>query len=115
MKTIVKTITMACALAGVASAHAEMVVIVHPSNAATTMTADQLANIYLGKDTSLAPIDLAGSNAGRAHFYSKVLGKDEAQVKAIWARLIFTGKSQPPKEVSSSAEAVKQVAANEKG
>ena len=60
-------------------------------------------------------MDLPESAAERGKFYSKVAGKGAAQVKAIWARLVFTGKSQPPKEVSSSAEAVKQVASNDKG
>ena len=64
---------------------------------------------------AFAPFDLAESAAERDQFYTKVAGKDSAQVKAIWARLVFTGKSQPPKEAGSSADAVKQVAGNDKG
>lgn len=106
---------MASLLTGAAAANAEVVVIVNPKNPAANMTADQIASIYLGKDTSLSPVDLPESAGQRAEFYSKVAGKDSAQVKAIWARLVFTGKSQPPKEVGSSADAVKQVAGNDKG
>jgi len=100
------------AFAGPASA--EVVVIVNPKSAAAAMTAEQVADIYLGKDTSLTPLDLPSSSASRGEFYKKVAGKDEAQVKAIWARLVFTGKTQPPKEAASSAEVVKQVASGEK-
>lgn len=116
MKIRIKTVALMASLtAAVTSAHAEVVVIVNPKHPAASMTADQVANIYLGKDTSLAPVDLPESAGQRGEFYTKVAGKDSAQVKAIWARLVFTGKTQPPKEVGSSADAVKQVAGNDKG
>lgn len=105
---------VAAALAWSGFAQAEVVVIVNPKNAAAAMTATQVAEVFLGKDTSFTPFDLPTSDALRSEFYTKVVGKDEAQVKAIWARLIFTGKSQPPKELASSAEIVKRVAAGEK-
>ena len=115
MKSAIKTVVMACALACAGAAQAEMVVVVNAKHPAASMTAEQVANIYLGKDTSFAPVDLPESNAVRGEFYQKVAGKDSAQDKAILARLIFTGKTQPPKEVGSSADAVKQVASNDKG
>ena len=96
------------------AAQAELVVIVNPKHAAASMTAEQVANVYLGKDTSLNPLDLKEPAAARNQFYEKVAGKDAAQVKAIWARLVFTGKQQPPKELDSAADIVKQVAANDK-
>ncbi len=101
------------ALAGVA-AHAEIVVIVNPKHAAAEMTAEQVANVYLGKDSAFAPVDLPESGT-RNDFYTKVAGKDSSQVKAIWARLVFSGKTQPPKELGNSADAVKYVASNDKG
>ncbi|HEY4368234.1 MAG TPA: hypothetical protein VGN07_13455 [Steroidobacteraceae bacterium] len=107
-------VLLAAAVACMSVAQAEVVVIVNPKSAASTMTAEQVADIYLGKDTSLTPLDLPGSSASRGEFYKKVAGKDEAQIKAIWARLVFTGKAQPPKEAASSADVVKQVAAGEK-
>ena len=99
----------------IATAHAELVVIVNAKNSVTSMTAEQVADVYLGKDAGLTPVDLPGSASERGVFYQKVAGKDAAQTKAIWSRLVFTGKAQPPKEVASSAEAVKQVANNDKG
>ena len=44
----------------------------------------------------------------------EVTGKDAAQVKAVWTRLIFTGKATPPKEVASSADVKKAVASDPK-
>jgi ABC-type phosphate transport system substrate-binding protein len=102
------------AVASLGSARAEVVVIVNSNHPAASMTAEQIANLYLGKDASLAPLDLPEAAALRDEFYKKVAGKDGAQLKAMWARLIFTGKAQPPKQVGSSAEAVKLVAASDK-
>lgn len=109
------TMLMASTLAIASVANAEMVVVVNAKNPASSMTAAQVADVYLGKDANLAPVDLSEASAERGQFYTKVAGKDAAQVKAIWARIVFTGKSQPPKAVSGSAEAVKLVGANEKG
>jgi hypothetical protein len=115
MKAIKTSLIVASALAVTANVQAEMVVVVNAKNPAASLTTAQVADVYLGKDTSFAPVDLPESSTERGAFYSKVAGKDAAQVKAIWARLVFTGKTQPPKEVGSSAEAVKAVSSNDKG
>jgi hypothetical protein len=95
------------------TAKAELVVIVNPKSPAATMSADEVANVYLGKDRSFMPIDLPESATARADFYKKVAGKDTAQVKALWARLAFTGKGLPPKEVASASDVLKFVAGND--
>jgi ABC-type phosphate transport system substrate-binding protein len=102
------------ALAGVTTTRAEVVVIVNAKHPAAALSTEQIANVYLGKDGSFAPLDLPESAALRGEFYKKIAGKDAAQLKAMWARLIFTGKAQPPKQVGNSAEAVKQVAGNDR-
>jgi ABC-type phosphate transport system substrate-binding protein len=107
---LMKVALLVAAAAGVSAANAEVVVVVHPSNPAGSMSADQVADVFLGKSTTLAPVDLPESSAARGEFYQKVTGKDAAQVKAVWTRLIFTGKATPPKEVGSSADVKKTVA-----
>lgn len=114
MKLSIRAAVTAAVLFAGATAHAEVVVIVNPKNPAASMTAEQVANVYLGKDAAFSPADLPEASAHRGEFYTKVAGKDAAQVKAIWARLVFTGKTQPPKEFGSAAEAVKFVAGNDK-
>jgi len=91
-------------------ADAEVVVIVSAKSTATTMTSSEIASIYLGKSTAMKPVDNA--TPVRAQFYTQVAGKDAAQVKAIWSKLVFTGKATPPKEMATSAEVVKAVAAD---
>jgi ABC-type phosphate transport system substrate-binding protein len=102
-----------CSLA----ASAQVAVIVNPKSGVTNLTADQIASLYLGKTTSLPggvtqPIDLGESNPVREQFYGKAAGKNPSQVKAIWARLMFSGKASPPKELASAAEVKKLVASN---
>ncbi|HLO93975.1 MAG TPA: phosphate ABC transporter substrate-binding protein, partial [Burkholderiaceae bacterium] len=45
------------------------------------------------------------------HFYAQVAGRSEAQIKAYWSRMVFTGKGAPPQEVGDGA-AVKKLLAN---
>lgn len=95
-----------------ASAFAQSVaVIVNPKNASAP-SADQISNIFLGKSNDLVGVDLPDGSAAREAFYQKVTGKDGAQLKAYWAKLVFTGKAQPLKEFASDAEVKKFVAAN---
>lgn len=115
MKNLKLGLLLASGLAMTSIANAEVVVVVNAKHPAASMTAEQIADVYLGKDTSYAAFDLPDSAAQRNQFYAKVVGKDAAQVKAIWARLVFTGKAQPPKAVANSAEVVKLVASNDKG
>ena len=89
-------------------------VIVNPKNTGE-LTADQISKIYLGKSNALVAADLSESSPLREYFYLKVTGKDVAQLKAYWAKLIFTGKAQPLREFSSDAEVKKFVAANPNG
>ena len=92
-------------------AWSQVAVIVNPGNA-KALSADAVANIFLGKSNELSGIDLPDGNATREAFYQKVTGKDGAQLKAYWAKLVFTGKAQALKELGSDAEVKKHVAAN---
>lgn len=99
-----------------AAAQAQVAVIVNPKAAVNALSNDQLAAFYLGKASSLPggvsqALDLPESNPAREQFYTKAAGKNGSQVKAIWARLAFSGKATPPKELPSSAEVKKLVAA----
>ena len=98
--------------AGCASA-ADLVVIANPASA-SPLTKDQVADIFLGKSQALAPIDQADGSPLYAEFYRKATGRDIAQVKATWARLVFSGKAQAPRQLADSAAVKKAVAADPK-
>ena len=113
MKRVIQTIVMAAGLLSAAAAvqAAEIVVIVNPANPATAMTPTQASQFFLGKSQMFVPVDLPENSPIRAEFYKKVCDKDLAEVKAIWSKLVFTGKATAPKEYSSAAEIKKAVAA----
>jgi ABC-type phosphate transport system substrate-binding protein len=99
------------ATAALQTANAGVVVVVSAKSTASTMTAEQISQIYLGKSTEMKPVDTADAPI-RSQFYTKVAGKDDAQVKAIWSKLVFTGKARPPKQLPTSVDVVKAVAAD---
>ncbi len=114
MKSKMTSLLLAALAAAALPASAETVVIVSKQNPATRMFSEQAAQFFLGKSAMFTPIDQAEGSPIRAEFYHKVADKDPAQVKAIWSKLVFTGKGTPPKEYNSDAEVRKAVAADPK-
>ena len=109
------TVAAALSLAALAvPAHAEVVVVVGAKSPAGNMSSEQVAQVFLGKSTSMTPVDQPESAAIRGEFYKKVAGKDAAQAKALWSKLVFTGKASLPKEYPGAAEVKKAVAADPK-
>ena len=111
-----KLILAACAASSFAAlpAMAQVVVVVNPKAAESSMAKEQVAQFFLGKSTSMTPIDQPDGAPIRADFYKKVADKDAAQAKALWSKLVFTGKATMPKEVADSAAVKAAVAANPK-
>jgi ABC-type phosphate transport system substrate-binding protein len=97
--------------AALQQARADVVVIVSAHSAAT-ITAKEISRVYLGELNTMTPVDIANPSPARREFYAKVIGKDEAQVKARWSKIVFTGKGSAPKELPSAADVVKAVAAD---
>jgi len=113
MKKILIAALLSTAFASLPSL-AEVVVVVNPKAAESALTKDQVAQFFLGKSTSMTPIDQPDSAPVRAEFYKKVADKDAAQAKALWSKLVFTGKATMPKEVADHAAVKAAVAANPK-
>jgi ABC-type phosphate transport system substrate-binding protein len=88
----------------------DIVVIVNP--AAKSISKEQIADLYLGRSGGLTPVDQPVGSAIYVEFYKKATGRDIAQVKAIWSRILFTGRGLPPKQLPDSAAVKQAVAAN---
>lgn len=114
MKKLMLAAIAATAFGAAAPAMAEVVVVVNAKAAESTMTKEQVAQFFLGKSTAMTPIDQADSSPVRAEFYKKVADKDAAQAKALWSKLVFTGKATMPKEVGDNAGVKAALAANPK-
>lgn len=114
MKNILTALLASALAAAALPASAEIVVIVNKDNPASRMFSEQASQFFLGKSAMFTPVDQAEGSKIRADFYQKVADKDPAQVKAIWSKLVFTGKATPPKEYKSNAEVKKAVAEDPK-
>ena len=114
MHKLMSALAAAAALSASVPAFAEVVVVVNAKAAESSMTKDQVAQFFLGKSAAMTPIDQAEESPLRGEFYKKVTDKDASQAKALWSKLVFTGKATMPKEVANSAAVKAAVAANPK-
>ena len=102
----------------VGSARADVLVVVASTSTVTTLSKAQVTDIFLGtvsrfpNGTQAIPIDQADGSPARDEFYATYTGKSPAQVKSHWAKVIFTGRGQPPKAVPSNVEVRQLIAAN---
>jgi ABC-type phosphate transport system substrate-binding protein len=107
--------SLACSAA---SAVADVVAVVSTTSPISALSKTQVADIFLGRanrfpdGTPAVPIDQSEGSSVHAEFYASFAGRTAAQVKAYWSRIIFTGRGQPPKAVSSASE-LKRLLAND--
>jgi ABC-type phosphate transport system substrate-binding protein len=98
-----------------AMADAEVLVIGSPDIDVAALSEKTVRNLYLGKTvqldngTRVEVVDLPSGNSVRDEFYEKVIGKDTTQIKAYWAKRIFTGKGSPPETRLNEIAVVKWV------
>jgi ABC-type phosphate transport system substrate-binding protein len=94
---------------------ADVVAVVSSKSAITALSKSQIEDIFFGRITHLlgglqaVPLDQAEGSSARDEFYAKVAGKSPAQMKAYWSKIIFTGRGQPPKEVTNGTELRKRL------
>jgi ABC-type phosphate transport system substrate-binding protein len=92
------------------NALAEVVAVVSAENPVTTLSKNQIVDIFLGKTDRLpdgrqiVPIDQAEGSTSRDRFYLNFAGKSPAQIKAYWSKIIFTGRGRPPPDVTNGVE-----------
>ena len=117
MKLFTKTLLGLALFASAQFAQAEHVVVVSAKSSVASLSKEQIADIFLGNSKEFPgggqamPL-LVGAGAVRSEFFEKILGKNEAQAKAIWSRLVFSGKGSAPREVGDSAEILKLISSN---
>jgi ABC-type phosphate transport system substrate-binding protein len=109
-------LVLSLALGG--AAVADVVAVVSSKNPLASLSKAQVMDIFLSRasrfpDGTLAvPIDQVEGSPARDEFYTTFASKSPAQVKSLWAKIIFTGRGQPPKAVANSIEVRRLLAAN---
>lgn len=112
-----RVILIVVGLAFSLSAYAEYVVVVNPGNTSSIGNKD-IENLFLGKTKSFpdsspaSPVNQEDTSPIRTAFDTSILGKTGAQMKSYWAKLVFTGKAVPLKELPSDADVIKAVASD---
>lgn len=87
----------------------EVAVLVVASRNATVpqLSQQQIADLFLGQSYGalrLRPID-SSDEVLRERFYQEVAGMSANRARAIWARLVFSTRQVPPREMSPEAAA----------
>jgi len=109
-----------CLLAAIPAHHVsadDLVVVVSVRSNIDALTRQQVKDIYLGALSSFPnglkaiPIDQVDGSALRDQFHSLVTGKTRHQLRAHWARKVFSGKGTPPLESDNPAEIREWIAA----
>lgn len=92
-------------------------IVVHPSNVAN-FDVKEVERLFLGKSKKFSngkeaiPIVLSSDSVVQENFNLKILDKSSQQLVAYWAKMIFTGKRQPPKEAASEEDILSLVREN---
>lgn len=120
IKTQAALATALCVAAGVATA--EVVVVISAKSGVDKLTPEQVSQIFLAKKPvtlpsgeEARPVDLYEGTPLRDEFYSKVIGKDAAQVKAYWSNLLFSGLAKERPKAYADSALVKKVVAGTPG
>ena len=118
MMKIIRILSVLITLFVTAPAGAEMLVLVNAYNPVQEVSKRQLVDMYMGRNIHFADgsvalrLDQQPDSADRQQFYKKLVNKSVAQVNAYWARLLFTGRTRPPKTVSSALAVVETIKDN---
>ena len=95
----------------------EIVIIVSPDNT-ESLEIEDVARIYLGKRSrfpgggNVIPLDINPGDPAYGAFALRVLKKTPTQLRAYWAKRIFTGKGKPPRVVTNAQEMLQLVQGN---
>ncbi|WP_345794316.1 hypothetical protein AAG895_04255 [Thauera sp. JM12B12] len=118
LRTLTALLALAAlALCWAAPALAEpLAVVTARQGGVTALDRETAEQLFLGRRTTLADgravtiVDLP-AGAERDRFYLQLTGKNPSQIRAYWSRLVFTGRSQPPREAASTDDALRLVLA----
>jgi ABC-type phosphate transport system substrate-binding protein len=108
-----RPLLLLCALA--LPARADIVVVVHPHSPLKQLTAVEVSDLYLGRIRSLrdgqrlAVLDQPRDSGLRGRFFSLLNGMDLHRLNAYWARLQFSGDTQPPAQLPDSQSVIERV------
>lgn len=112
-----KFLLLVCLLLASIASRAELLVITHAENF-DVLSENQVRNIFLGKAKSypsglaVTTYDMPLDHASYKFFVRKVLKRNESNLNAYWARMLFSSQGRPPERVNSSVEMLQRVSSD---
>ncbi len=97
--------------------HADMVVVTNASNGVSQLSKTEIINIFMGRFQKLSPSISAfpvDNVLLRPKFYQLLVGKAPSEINSYWARLVFSGRASPPRQISEPLELL-DIVQNNKG
>lgn len=100
------------------STQAEIVVVMSAKSTVANLDKDKVSAIFLGKTSTFpdgnqaVPIEQVEATVPHEEFHRLVTGKSDSQLRSYWAKMVFSGKGNSPREVSNNDEVLKLIAAN---
>jgi len=96
------------------SSQADITIISNKSVNVDSITPKQAKKLWLGRLKKLGGarvtvVDQTTSNKTFDDFYNKVIHKKPRQLKAYWAKIMFTGKGFPPKQLANDTAIIEWV------
>ncbi|MBL8475888.1 MAG: hypothetical protein JNK71_07400 [Methyloversatilis sp.] len=101
------------ALYGAAAAAHGIAVIVNPDSGIDSISREEVSHLFLGRIKHLLPgtpalvIDTVPL---RQAFYQSLVRRGIPEIDAYWARLRFSGRTQPPLQIEDAAVVIERVA-----
>ncbi len=114
--TLFMAVVLVAGLLAAAANAADVTVIVNPGVSESSLTANTLESIYLGKTVrwgsgqEIAPATMTGTPAHEA-FLDAYVKKSTSQFSTFWKKMVFTGQGFPPKNFDAETGMVAFVAA----
>jgi len=120
-KIISKWIVTASLLLTSLSCFADVVVIGNKAIATDSLSAKQVSDLWLGKAKFIpgggkpAVVDQPSGTFVHNDFYKNIVKKNSSQLKAYWAKIVFSGKKLPPTVMMNDASVIGWVASTPGG
>lgn len=122
MRSLLLAVLLALGLPRVAAAQVqqprEFVVVVNSFNPFVVIQGEQLARLFLKKDSTWMngqvayPVDQGENALIRERFASSVLGKTMTAVRSYWRQRVFSGEATPPPALETDAAVIEFVRRN---
>ena len=93
-------------------------VIVNANSDVTSMTKKHVMAVFLGRSRTFPngkpakALDNKMGSSIREYFFETLTGKSISDIDAYWARLRYSGRASPPKEIDSVDEILAEVGQN---